>query len=109
MKKIEKIAIVYNEVQQNAGPDELDILDQVKLAEDCLRKLGYNTCKITVTLDLTKLKKSLFEEKPDIIFNLVESINNNGELLYFAPALYNHLRIPYTGITRNKWRPRLFF
>ncbi|PIV58781.1 MAG: hypothetical protein COS14_07790 [Bacteroidetes bacterium CG02_land_8_20_14_3_00_31_25] len=98
MNKIEKIAIVYNEVQQNAGPDELDILDQVKLAEDCLHELGYNTCKITVTLDLTKLKKSLFEEKPDIIFNLVESINNNGELLYFAPALYNHLRIPYTGV-----------
>ncbi len=98
MNKIKKIAIVYNEVQQNAGPDELDILDQVKLAEDSLHELGYKTCKITVNLDLTQLKKSLLEEKPDLIFNLVESINNNGELLYFAPALYNNLRIPYTGV-----------
>lgn len=98
MNKIEKIAIVYNEVQQNAGPDELDILDQVKLAENSLHELGYKTCKITVNLDLSQLKKSLLEEKPDLIFNLVESINNHGELLYFAPALYNNLKIPYTGV-----------
>jgi len=98
MKKIENVAIVYNKIQPNAGPDELDILAQVELAEKSLLKLGYKTCKITVTLDLSQLKKNLLNEKPNLIFNLVESINNSGELLYFAPALYNHLKIPYTGV-----------
>jgi len=98
MKKIENVAIVYNKIQPNAGPDELDILAQVELAEKNLLKLGYKTCKITVTLDLSQLKKNLLNEKPNLIFNLVESINNSGELLYFAPALYNHLKIPYTGV-----------
>lgn len=98
MEKIKKIAIVFNEVQQNAGPDELDIFDQVELAENCLHELGYKTVKITVNLDLSLLKKSLIEEKPDLIFNLVESINNHGELLYFAPAVFTNLKIPYTGV-----------
>jgi D-alanine-D-alanine ligase len=36
-------------------------------------------------------------EKPDFVFNLVESINNKGELNYFVPALLNMYSIPYSG------------
>ena len=36
-------------------------------------------------------------EKPDFVFNLVESINNKGELSYFIPALLNLYSIPYSG------------
>ena len=39
----------------------------------------------------------LAAEKPDFVFNLVESINNKGELSYFIPALLNMYSIPYTG------------
>jgi D-alanine-D-alanine ligase len=39
----------------------------------------------------------LAAEKPDFVFNLVESINNKGELLYFVPALLNLYSIPYSG------------
>jgi D-alanine-D-alanine ligase len=39
----------------------------------------------------------LASEKPDFVFNLVESINNKGELIYFVPALLNMYSIPYSG------------
>ena len=39
----------------------------------------------------------LAEEKPDFVYNLVESINNKGELNYFIPALLNMYSIPYSG------------
>jgi D-alanine-D-alanine ligase len=39
----------------------------------------------------------LAAEKPDFVFNLVESINNKGELIYFVPALLNMYGIPYSG------------
>ena len=39
----------------------------------------------------------LANEKPDFVFNLVESINNKGELIYFVPALLNLYSIPYSG------------
>jgi D-alanine-D-alanine ligase len=35
--------------------------------------------------------------QPDFVFNLAESINNKGELLYFVPAILNMYSIPYTG------------
>jgi len=98
MNKINKVAIVYNEPSPNAGPDELDILDQVKLVEDTLTELGYNICKITVNLNLNQLKSDLLFHKPDLIFNLVESINNCGEFLYFAGAIYTNMHIPFTGV-----------
>jgi len=36
-------------------------------------------------------------DRPDFVFNLVESITNKGELCYFIPALLNVNSIPYTG------------
>ena len=54
----------------------------------------------------------LAAEKPDFVYNLVESINNKGELNYFIPALLNLYSIPYSGnpleamfITSNKTLP----
>jgi D-alanine-D-alanine ligase len=41
--------------------------------------------------------EALSAEKPDFVFNLVESINNKGELCYFIPALLNMFSIPFTG------------
>jgi D-alanine-D-alanine ligase len=40
---------------------------------------------------------SLTQENTDFVYNLVESINNKGELNYFVPALLNMYGIPYTG------------
>ena len=51
----------------------------------------------------------LASEKHDFVFNLVESINNKGEINYFIPALLNLYSIPYSGnpleaifVTTNK-------
>jgi D-alanine-D-alanine ligase len=39
----------------------------------------------------------LATEKYEFVYNLVESINNKGELNYFIPALLNLYSIPYSG------------
>jgi D-alanine-D-alanine ligase len=41
--------------------------------------------------------KDIINEKPDFVYNLVESINNKGELNYFVPALLNLNGIAYAG------------
>ncbi|NMB72790.1 MAG: hypothetical protein GYA22_11655 [Bacteroidales bacterium] len=93
-----KIVIAYNEVSPDALPDELDILDQVRLVEDTLHALGYATSHATINFDLNLFLQKIQSEKPDLVFNLVESIGNHGELLYFAPALLGFLKVPYTGV-----------
>jgi D-alanine-D-alanine ligase len=93
-----KIGIVYNEPSPGALADELDILDQVELSEKSIRSLGYETCRIPVGFNLNQFIELLDKEKPEAVMNLTESIANHGELLYFAPAVLNYLRIPYTGV-----------
>ena len=98
---IKKIVILFNELSENAKQDELDILDQVELAENSLLELGYETSRMTLGFDIPQFLKEIQIEKPDMVFNLVESIQNHGEQLYFATALLNYLKIPYTGV-RNE-------
>ncbi len=92
-----KIAVLYNKPGIDAGPDELDILDEVELIEKCLKTLNHESFRLPVTLDLSAAFNTLKAEKPDLIFNLAESLENHGALVYLVPALLDVIGIPYTG------------
>lgn len=89
--------IIFNQPREDALPDELDVLDQVEFIEKNLHELGIETYKKGITADFMNEVADLAAEKPGFVFNLVESINNKGELCYFVPALLNMYSIPYTG------------
>ncbi|MCJ7449622.1 MAG: ATP-grasp domain-containing protein [Bacteroidales bacterium] len=93
----ENCCILYNQPREGALPDELDVLDQAEYIEKNLNKLGIKTYRKGITVNFMNEVASLVSEKPDFVFNLVESINNKGELCYFVPALLNMYSIPYTG------------
>lgn len=93
----DKCCILYNEPGENALPDELDVLDQVEFIGKTLEKMGIKTSFRGITSDFMNEIALLSKEKHDFVFNLVESINNKGELCYFIPALLNMYSIPYSG------------
>ncbi|MCX6302929.1 MAG: ATP-grasp domain-containing protein [Bacteroidia bacterium] len=93
----QRCCILFNQPRENATSDELDVLDQVEYIENNLRELGIETYRKGITLDFINEIASLSADKPDFVFNLVESINNKGELCYFIPALLNMHSIPYSG------------
>ncbi len=92
-----RCCILYNQPHENALPDELDVLDQVEFVEKNLHEIGVDTYRKGITENFMKEVPDLVTEKPDFVFNLVESITNKGELCYFIPALLNVYSIPYTG------------
>jgi len=92
-----RCCILYNQPRENALPDELDILEQVEYVETYLHQMKVDTYRKGITNNFMEELPVLTQEKPDIIFNLVESINNKGELLYFVPAVLNMYSLPYTG------------
>lgn len=94
---LKKCCIIYNQPRENALPDELDVLDQVEHIEKHLNLIGIETWRKGITANFMNEISSLAEEKPEFVFNLVESINNKGELCYFVPALLNMHNIPYSG------------
>ena len=88
---------MFNQPGENALADELDVLDQVEFIEKHLNDLGIATFRKGITTSFMQETADLVIDKPDFIFNLVESISNKGELSYFIPALLNMHRIPYSG------------
>jgi D-alanine-D-alanine ligase len=91
------IVILYNKPTPEALEDELDILKEVSLISGCLIELGHQPFELPVTLNLDEAFHFLKTLKPDLVFNLAESIGNHGALVYFVPALLDVLQIPYTG------------
>ncbi len=89
--------ILYNELSANPGPDEADVLDQVKLIAEMLGSLGISSSTLEFSLNLQKNTDALRQLNPDFVFNLVESVNNKGNLIFLAPALLNSMQIPFTG------------
>ena len=96
--KNNKVVILYNELSENPQPDELDVLTQVKLVAGTLQELGYKTFEVPFSFKMDRTIKQLKEINPYFIFNLVESIDNKGELCYISPAFLNYLQIPYSGV-----------
>jgi D-alanine-D-alanine ligase len=104
-----KCCIIYNEPLDGALADELDVLDQVAFIEKHLTELGIVVYRKGITSNFMDEISGLAADRPDFVFNLVESINNKGELNYFVPSLLNMYSIPYSGnslesifITSNK-------
>ncbi len=94
---MKRCCILYNEPGSDAQADELDVLDQVEHIAVSLSEMEIEVSRMGITLNFIKEIESLRDKKFDFIFNLVESVNNKGELNYFVPALLNLYSIPYSG------------
>jgi D-alanine-D-alanine ligase len=92
-----KVAIVHEAISGNVSADERDTLIQVESVETTLSKLGYETIRVPVTLDLHRLNGTLAEMKPFLVFNLVESLNGRTGYLHFVPALLDEAGVAFTG------------
>ena len=92
-----KIIILINRLSDQPTVDELDVIDQVNAVEKSLDELGLIHEREFVDNNLNSLVDKLNGEPGGIAFNLVESLNNNGGLVYFIPALVESMNYPLTG------------
>jgi len=106
---MKKAVILHSDIAADAPADELDCLRQAEAVSVALRRHGYETTLLACSLDLEKTAQRLRHLKPEIVFNLVETLAGRGALIYLACSLLDFLEIPYTGcpteamfITSNK-------
>jgi D-alanine-D-alanine ligase len=92
-----RIAIVHNEVADASGPDERDVLTQVEAIQAALAALGHSAQALPCTLDLAQFRRRLESWRPQLVFNLVESLGGTGRLIHVAPSLLDAMGLPYTG------------
>jgi len=91
------VAILYQEVPEDAPADERDTLVQVDAVEKSLRALGYGTERLLCGLDLAPIIERLRTLAPSVVFNLVESLAGQQQLAILASASLEALEIPFTG------------
>lgn len=125
-----KISIIYNDPTQYAtnriyddGVTDIDsvdepidmseygVLDELKSVQRALEPTGHDTKIVAVALDVYKLIDELRDNRPDLIFNLCESLDGDPTQEMNIASLFEILKIPYTGsraltlgLALNKWR-----
>ncbi|HWR92291.1 MAG TPA: D-alanine--D-alanine ligase, partial [Desulfobacterales bacterium] len=92
-----RIVIAHNDAGDASSPDERDVLLQVQAITAALDALGHQADHLACTLDLARFYNELATLHPDLVFNLVESLEGTGRLIHFAPSLLDTMGLAYTG------------
>ncbi|MDD2943289.1 MAG: ATP-grasp domain-containing protein [bacterium] len=76
--------------------DETDTLLQAEEVCQCLAALGHNPVRGEVAT-LSEIEKLLEQIKPDVVFNLVESLSGEDRFAFLAAGLLEMHGVPFTG------------
>ncbi len=92
----------YNDIISNVGGNLLDlseigVIEEREQIEKVLKERGYQTKLFNINSDIKRLINFLDEEKPNLIFNLCESLKGLAIHEMHVAALYELIGINYTG------------
>jgi len=92
-----RVAVLHNAVSLGQSESDQDVLEQARAVDEALQTLGHEPIRVDCTLDLASLRNRLDEIRPEVVFNLVESLGGSDWLIHVVPALLDVLGLPYTG------------
>jgi D-alanine-D-alanine ligase len=92
-----RVVVLHSHVEQEASKDEADTLVQVETVCSVLGDLSHEPFTVPFTLNIERVVEQLQTIRPDVVFNLVETIQGAGRLIHIAPSILDHLGIAYTG------------
>src|SRR5262245_54962935 len=94
-----RILLLHDAFADAGRPDASDTLLEADAIARTLGELGYDASIAPVQLDLAPLERLLAELKPNLVVNLVESLDGRGHLIHRVPALLESQGVPFTGCT----------
>ena len=92
-----KIVLLHEKLDAGSAVDEQDALVQLAFVEAALAESGHVCEPLAIDLDLESARRRLRASRPELVFNLVESLGGSGRLAHLAPALVESLGLPCTG------------
>ncbi|HWA88939.1 MAG TPA: hypothetical protein VG889_02815 [Rhizomicrobium sp.] len=94
-----RVLVLHSDVAPDAPADEQDTLYSASAVAEALEKHGHAAPQAAFQPDMAFLKGLLDTHKPDVVFNVVESVFGAGIYSSLAPAMLDRLNVPYTGAT----------
>ena len=64
---------------------------------EALLKLGHEAIIVGLNDDITPVRQTIENWKPDIVFNMMEAFAENGALAYYVVSYLDMIGVPYTG------------
>jgi D-alanine-D-alanine ligase len=92
-----RILLLHSDVSPHAPPDEQDTLVTAEAVTLALRSQGHSVTKAAFAPDPVALDRALADCRPDVVFNLVESVFGQGNLAGLAPAMLERRGVPFSG------------
>lgn len=102
-RKLKVLMFFYSPYQKPRGYDysqefsDPDNMYTEKDVQQALLSLGHEVSLLGIYNDITPLFDEIKENRPDIIFNMMEVFNNQSQLEKNIAAVLEILDIPYTG------------
>lgn len=91
-----RAVILHGRLSDHPSEDDLDVLIQAQAVGESLSGMGFEVHPLVFSQD-SDFSESLLRIDPDLVFNLVESVDSVGARSYLAPRLLETLHIPFTG------------
>ena len=76
---------------------EIGVVEEMEYIKGALTSLGYTTKIFNVDSKFHRLFNYLQKENPDLVFNLVESVENESAQEMNVAGVYELMKIPFTG------------
>ncbi|HNW96514.1 MAG TPA: ATP-grasp domain-containing protein [Candidatus Paceibacterota bacterium] len=89
-----KILILFYQEYPSKKPKRDAVIDQIK---DALLNLNYNVVLLPANQSIARIINGIKQEKPDLIFNLIETFRNTDKFEFNITALLEMTKIPFTG------------
>ena len=90
-----KVVILYDRIaREGTHPDQSDALVQAEAVGRALSDLGHESVEMAFSLDIKEFLKEIKEAYPQLVFNLVESVEGHGRLIHFPASILDLLDGP---------------
>jgi D-alanine-D-alanine ligase len=102
-------------VEKSIDLSEVGVLEELEEIRESLSNLGFDTTNINVLNDIEYLINVIKNVNPDVIFNLVESVEGESLKEMFIAGIFELMNVPYTGcdayslgLCLNKYKSKMF-
>ena len=92
-----RVVVLHDHIPLGADADALDNLTQARQVTESLQRLGFEVVSVAMSRDIATTVQSLYAASPQLVFNLVESLEGDGTLVHVAPTLLEALGLRFTG------------
>lgn len=91
------VLLLHDTIRPGASLDASDVLEQAAAIEGALLRRGDSAERLTCSSDTESLRRRLLRSPPDLVFNLVESLEGRGADIAVPAEIVERCRIPMTG------------